>query len=59
MSEEEIAKIKENAATVGAILKLKDGTNIYCETIEQAKKVIKTRKFGDAAYVEYGIEENK
>lgn len=57
MTEEQIAKIKENSATVGAVLKLKDGTNIYCETQEQVEKVIKTRKFSEASYVEHAIKE--
>jgi hypothetical protein len=57
MTEEQIAKIKENASTIGAVLKLHGGTRIYCESIEQAMKVLTTRKFSDAAYVEYTIEE--
>ncbi len=54
MTEEEIAKIKHNASTDGAIIRLKDGTKIYCETADQLKKILKTRKYADAAYVEYG-----
>lgn len=54
MSEEQIAKVKGAAATDGMVLVLKDGTKLYCESIEQGKKDIKTCALADVAYVEYG-----
>lgn len=34
MTEEQIAKIKESAATDGMVLILNDGTKLYCESKE-------------------------
>ena len=57
MTNEKINQIKEKCEKFGGILKLEDGTKIYCESIEQLKLVLETCKFSDASYVEYPEKE--
>jgi len=61
MLKERIDKIKELASKDGAVINLKDGTKIYCESIFITMKFLKSRMFKDASYVEYpeSTEENK
>ncbi len=59
LSLDEINRIKESASTFGTIIKLHDGTRLYCESGEQTMKVLKSRRFSDAAWVEYGPERSK